>query len=243
MKRALLLLLVGACGSNSDAAPKEAAKRAVGDIKARTPKLKVEPVAKDLMCATKGHLAIGGEVVDPTVRGYARGTSGESAAVTFTFRGDTAKQRELAGGQARRQIGLKLRAQDGCNLVYVMWRLDPKLALDISVKSNPGKTTHEQCGADGYVKVKPIKAVKNMQVPALVAGERHTMRAEIDGDELHVWVDDKPIWRGTLPASARALKGPAGLRSDNLGYVVDKFEAPAGDPAAPLPKCVAGEGD
>ena len=65
MKLAGLLVLVAACGSNSDAAPKEAAKKAVvGDIKARTPKLKVEPVANDLMCATKGHLAIGGALAE-----------------------------------------------------------------------------------------------------------------------------------------------------------------------------------
>ena len=27
---------------------------------------------------------------------------------------------------ARRQVGLKLRARDGCNVVYVMWRIEPK---------------------------------------------------------------------------------------------------------------------
>jgi hypothetical protein len=239
---ACALLALAACGNNGEAAPKGNTKVS-GDIKARVPEVKLAPVAKDAMCATRGALAIGGEVTEPTVRGYVRGSGGDAAAMKFTFRGDTAKTRDLAGGQTRRQIGLKLRAQDGCNLVYVMWRLDPKLALDVSVKINAGKKTHEQCGADGYTKVKPIKAVKNMQVPALVAGESHTMRAEIVGDELHVWIDDKPLWRGTLPASARTLKGPAGLRSDNLSFVLDSFEAPGGDPNAPLPKCAAGESD
>ena len=91
------------------------------------------------------------------MRGYALGAGGDAAALTFTYQGEAENTRELASGELRRQLGLKLRAQDGCNVVYVMWRLDPTPKLEVSVKFNPGKRTHEECGADGYTKVKPAR--------------------------------------------------------------------------------------
>jgi hypothetical protein len=42
------------------------------------------------------------------------------------------------------------------------------------------------------------------------------LRAEIVGDALTAWVDGKVAWHGILPEEARALVGPAGLRSDNV---------------------------
>ena len=33
----------------------------------------------------------------------------------------------------------KLRAEDACNLVYVMWRIEPQSRLVVSVKRNPGQ--------------------------------------------------------------------------------------------------------
>jgi hypothetical protein len=223
--KALLLLAMTACGGKLDAAP---ADKPLVAIK------------HDALCVTKGAAAIGGKVTEPTVRAVARGTSGDAAAMTFTFRGDSDKVRALASGQERRQLGLKLRAQNGCNLVYVMWRLDPKPKLDISIKYNPGKSTHKQCGADGYTKIKPTKSAP---VPDLAAGGTHTLRAEIAGDELVAWIDDKLAWRGILPETARSLAGPAGLRSDNLAFDLVSFSAPVGDPKQTAAKCVAEDTD
>jgi len=230
MKLALVFLLLGCSGG--EAAP---------DKKSVPPKVvdkevvkKLEPV-KSTLCVTKGAAAIGAKVTDPTMRAVAKGTLGESAALTFKYAGDTETVRELAGGQARRQIGLKLRAQDGCNLVYVMWRLDPKPKLDISVKLNPGKKTHKECGAEGYTKIKAAKG-KLPGVPVLALGDTRTLRAEIVGDELTVWIDELISWRGTLPEAARALDGPAGIRSDNFAFELVDFKASAG-------KCVAEDGD
>ena len=45
------------------------------------------------------------------------------------------------------------------------------------------------------------------------------------------------VWRGTLPAAARDLAGPAGLRSDNLAFDLVSFQAPAGDPRRAVPAC------
>ena len=213
--RWLVLFALAGCtgGSRSEAAPRD-----------HKPTLEVAAVAQDQICVTKGVLT-DRAITDPTMRGYALGAGGDAAALTFTYRGESFETRELAGGQARRQIGIKLRAQDSCNVVYVMWRLDPTPKLDVSVKINPMKRTHDECGAEGYAKVKPRKKTF---VPSFEFGKTHALRAEIVGDELYAWIDDKLLFQGTLPETARALKGPAGVRSDNVKFDLDAFAAPEG---------------
>ncbi len=210
------MLVLAACGSNLEAAPE------------RT--VKLVPIT-DTLCVTKGAAKVGTTVIEPTMRAVALGSRGDGAALEWVYRGDTATTRELASGAARRQVGLKLRAQDSCNVVYVMWRLDPKPMIEISIKVNPGKATHAECGAEGYTKIKPTKS---WPVPVLADGDRHTLRAVISGDDLTAWVDEHVVWRGTLPQVARSLTGPAGIRSDNLsfdlvGFSASPFEA---EPAA-----------
>jgi hypothetical protein len=188
-----------------------------------------EPVVTNGLCVTKGSLASEHDVTVPTFRAVAPDTGGDSASLEFVFKGETEKERALGSGQIRRQIGLKLRAQNGCNLVYAMWRLDPKPKLEVSVKLNPGATNHEQCNTEGYTKVKPEKS---SPLPDLVAGDTHTLAAEITGTELTASIDGKIAWRGHLPDSVRTLTGRAGLRSDNLAYTIKKF---TGAPAAAAP--------
>ena len=208
MKQLLVLALLAACGSKLEAAPERP--------------VKLVPIT-DTLCVTKGSAKIGATVVEPTMRAVALGTRGDGAALEWIYKGDTAETRELASGSARRQVGLKLRAQNGCNLIYVMWRLDPKPMIEVSVKLNPGKATHAECGAEGYTKIRPTKSWK---VPVLASGDRHTLRAAISGDDLTAWVDEKVVWRGSLPAAARSLAGPAGIRSDNLAFELVGFSAP-----------------
>jgi len=221
MNRLAALLALTACSSP-----------AVSDVK-RPPTGKPVSIALDQLCVTKGKvsakLETGLPVDVPTMRLFAPSTVGESATLKFWFRGDTTDKTELASGKARRQLGVKLRAMNGCNLVYVMWRLDPKPKLEVSVKSNPGQVSHEQCGADGYVKV---KASKTTPPPALRIGAEHTLRAEITGDALTAWIDDQIAWEGTLPEAARALVGPAGVRSDNLAFDLVELVAPSGPAGA-----------
>jgi hypothetical protein len=222
MRWLMILTTLAACGgSRTEAAPRN-----------HKPTIDVMPIAATDLCITKG--AMTAETIEePTVRGYARGFGGDAAALTFTYRGETFETRELAGGQARRQIGLKLRAQDSCNVVYVMWRLDPKPQLDVSVKLNIGMQHHEECGANGYTKVKPHK--KNL-IPQFEYGKTHTLRAEIVGDELYAWIDDQLLWQGTLPDTARAIRGPAGVRSDNVKFDLVSLSAPKGEGTAPACK-------
>lgn len=226
-----LLVLCAACGTSSQAAPE------------RAPVGKLEPV-KDLLCVTKGDVQLGAAVASPTTRAVALGTNGDAAAMTFAYRGHTRTTKELASGQTRKQLGLKLRAANGCNLVYVMWRTDEGKApvIDVSVKSNPSARTHAECGADGYSKVKASRDARLGLVPVLAAGETYTLRAAIAGDELRAWIDDKLVWQGTLPESARAMVGPAGIRSDNLAYDLVAFAAPHGEASAPV-KCKTDDGD
>jgi hypothetical protein len=48
--------------------------------------------------------------------------------------------------EMRRQSGLKLRAQNGCNLVYAMWRSEPESKLGVSVTRNPGLNASSERG-------------------------------------------------------------------------------------------------
>jgi hypothetical protein len=239
MKALLLVALAAGCtGNKTQAAPSE-----------RAPAGKLEAITE--LCVTKGTVAFAGgdavnaPVTDPTVRAVALASSGDAASMTFTYRGHSEKIKKLASGQERHQLGLKLRAQNGCNLVYVMWRLEgPKGApmIEVSIKRNPGQRTHAECGVEGYTKVKPTKPDKLAIVPVLGAGDKHTLRATIAGDELRAWIDDKLVWNGALPDSARDLVGRAGIRSDNVAYDLGAFSAPAGD-AKGAPKCTPAEGD
>jgi hypothetical protein len=96
-----------------------------------------------------------------------------------------------------------------------MWRLDPKPHLEVALKRNRGARTHGECGARGYTK---LEAIRREKLPVLAAGVPHELRAEIEGDAILAWVDSKLVWRGKLPAEARELSGPVGLRSDNLSF-------------------------
>jgi hypothetical protein len=182
------------------------------DERSRSPRVQVSEIGAASLCVTKGKLT-SARVLEPTFRAVALGKSGDAMDARLVVRGKTAETRALASGQERRQVGLKLRAEDGCNLVYAMWRLDPKPMIEVSVKRNPGQRTHAECGPRGYTKVKPELEAP---LPALDDGQPHTLRAEIVDDRLIAWVDNQVVWEGALPADARDLAGPPGLRSDNL---------------------------
>jgi len=136
--------------------------------------------------------------------------------IDFVYRGLGAHDEPLASGELRRQIGLKLRARDTCNVVYVMWHIEPS---HVSVKSNPGQNQHTQCRDRGYVNVTPTSIPT--EIAAIRVGERHTLRAAIVGDELHVVADDVLSWVGRLPPQAFDFDGPVGIRSDNADFDVE----------------------
>ncbi|MBV8762850.1 MAG: hypothetical protein JO257_36535 [Deltaproteobacteria bacterium] len=207
--RRLLLLALAACSSKHPTAPTA----------------KVVAVAPDQMCVTHG-VVQGSVVSDPEVRAVSTTSGGDAASLTFKMHDWPTETKALRSGDVRHQLGLKLRAADGCNLVYVMWRLDPpKPSVEVQVKSNPGAATNDECGTSGYTRVKPDHRGK---IPYASPGEQHTLQAQIDGDALTAWVDGAVAWTGELPAIARDLKGPAGIRSDNLAYEIVTFAASPG---------------
>jgi hypothetical protein len=162
---------------------------------------------------TRGHVSPVGRVSEPKFRAVIPGSDGESAEVKFTYLGPSDVEEALASGLPRRQLGLKLRAADGCNLVYVMWRVHPENKIVVSLKSNPGKHTHRQCGNQGY---RNYKARGGVQPSSMDVGSTHRLLAAISGSTVKVWADGALAWEGELDGDALSLHGPAGVRSDNI---------------------------
>ncbi len=154
----------------------------------------------------------------PKMRAYVNAWTSQSVELRFTYLGPTSKESTLGSGAVRRQFGLKLRAQDPCNLVYAMWRIDPEANLVVSVKRNPNAHTSAECGNRGYENIKPREAAA---LPALRPGESHTLRAEMKKEQLRVFVDDHEVWAGDVGADAAALVGQVGIRSDNARLEFD----------------------
>jgi hypothetical protein len=160
----------------------------------------------------------------PTVRAEL-GTAPRSAAeIVFVYRGPSVQTAPLASGELRRQIGLKLRARDTCNVLYVMWQIDPSPGLLVTLKQNPGQHTHAECQAGGYTVL--TASWTHARTAELHPGQRHTLLAAITGDRLEVAIDGEPAWRGSLPAASLAFDGPVGLRSDNAEFEAE-FRASA----------------
>lgn len=136
----------------------------------------------------------------------------DAAELHFSYRGPSRATARLADGTLRRQIGLKLRARDTCNLVYVMWHIAPTAGIHVSLKLNPSAHDHQTCGASGYLNVLPTKS---SPIHEIAARTFRVLRAAIYGDRLVVTVDGTPVWEGVLPQEARSLRGPTGVRSDN----------------------------
>jgi hypothetical protein len=186
---------------------------------------RAEPKSVRDLCVTHGALSSADDgrhrIAEPAVRAVQPASRGDAATLAFTYRGPTEKEVALASGQIRKQIGLKLRAADGCNLVYVMWRFEPDPGIEVQTKINPGKHTHKQCGTKGYTKIaadgpRTSGGDRRIPVPRPEPGESHELAATIDGNRLTATVDGDVVWTGVLPESAGSLDGPAGIRSDNV---------------------------
>src|SRR6202044_499948 len=87
-------------------------------------------VDRDELCVTNGVVSSprGGELVIDTpssravVRDLAR-SQDQVAEIRFRYLGASQESKPLASGELRRQIGLKLQAEDACNVVYAMWHI------------------------------------------------------------------------------------------------------------------------
>jgi hypothetical protein len=143
----------------------------------------------------------------------------QDVTVKFTYLGPTHEVSHLGNGEVRSQFGIKLRAQDTCNIVYVMWHFSPDQKIAVSVKRNPGQRTHEDCLDNGYINnIKPrVSALPQPVRP----DQPHTLKASMRGSDLTVKADNKVAWEGNLGLVALEFDGPVGLRSDNAHVVFD----------------------
>lgn len=198
-------------------------------------------IGRDRLCVTEGAIETSANhrlsVNVPKMRAYVTEWTAQSAELRFTYLGGTSKESPLGSGAIRRQFGLKLRAQDPCNLVYAIWRIDskskpPESKLVVSVKRNPGAHTRAECGNRGYVNIKPRKA---SPLPRLEPGQSHTLRAEMKDAELRVFADNREVWEGDIGSDAAKLEGPVGIRSDNARL---EFEFMARESKGPHPDYV-----
>lgn len=194
------------------------------------------PVNMDQLCVTTGSVlaspAQSIRIDAPKVRAVVRQSSGSRVRMRFKFLGTTGKIAPLDDGEARVQLGLKLRALNGCNVVYVMWRALPEQKLVVSVKRNPSMRTHSECGARGYTTLKPNVA---RAIPALAIGASHTIEAAITSGALVVAIDGVESWRGSIPGELSDFDGPVGLRTDNARLELELWAA--GDKTVPVRSC------
>ena len=125
---------------------------------------------------------------------------------------------------------MKLRAADGCNLIYAVWRFAPKASLTVSVKSNPALHESRACGTSGYRTAEPQRAAP---VDAPLVGTMHRLAATLNGGALRVLIDGRPVWEGKLGPEALAADGPVGIRSDNARLALEIFASPGSPNACP----------
>src|SRR5215471_11090871 len=127
----------------------------------------MQPVPLAKLCVTEGRIGTRHNQLSVSVakmRAFVAVPTLQEVEAHFTYLGPAKDSSPLASGEMRRQFGLKLRAQDGCNLVYAMWRIEPKSELVVSVKSNPGMTQSSECNAHGYHNIKPTRDLKVPEV-------------------------------------------------------------------------------
>jgi hypothetical protein len=201
------------------------------------------PVPASRLCVTEGAfepLPNGRlQVTVAKLRAVLAAPGGQAIEARFTYLGPTAETAPLRSGAVRRQFGLKLRAADGCNVIYAMWRFAPQPSLVVSVKSNP--TLHESraCGTAGYRTIEPQRLAS---IEAPLIGTTHRLAAALSGDALRVRIDGRPVWEGRLGAEALAADGPAGIRADNARLALELF-APQDTPNACPKRGDAEEGE
>ena len=133
-----------------------------------------------------------------------------------------------------RQFGFKLRAQDACNLVYAMWRIEPDSKLVVSIKENPGQHLSAECRNLGYRNIKPQRSPA---IPKLRAGDVHTLRAEMTPTAMNLYIDETLAWQGPLSSNVLKWDSRVGIRSDNVRVQFDLHTGPLEPDNARIQSC------
>jgi hypothetical protein len=133
-------------------------------------------------------------------------TNGERFGIIAQYNGPTETTIPLASGVVQEQFGIKLRAANTCNLIYIMRRFTPVSKVTIMYKQNIGMTTHEECGDKGYA------IIKDIPVPSIPVGTLVRLEGKFEGSTLTVKLNDKIIWVGLVDFRQTGISG---FRSDN----------------------------
>ena len=180
-------------------------------------------VGRDNLCVTEGVVdkaADGRLAINvPKMRAYVNTWTSPAVEAHFVYLGPTAQESRLGSGQTRRQFGLKLRAQDPCNLVYAMWRIEPESKLVVSVKRNPNEHTSAECRNGGYQNIKPRHF---SPVPLLRLRREATLSVRKWPEKSCVYLPTTArSGKESVGADAASLEGPVGIRSDNARLELD----------------------
>ena len=161
-------------------------------------------------------------VVGPKERAVRTSGKHSQALLRFRYRGPSEKTAPLDSGAVIQQIGLKMRAMNTCNLLYIMWRIKPTEEIYIAIKRNPGKSKYEDCRANGYivlgrVPLKPLGITAATQKTHRLGASVTETAGRYAGE---VTIDGRRIWSGGIDAKLIAdINGPVGFRSDNGSFI------------------------
>jgi hypothetical protein len=170
---------------------------------------------------------------------YKKHAEEQQADVTFTFDGELPTP---GSGSSARQAGVKLKEQDPCNLMYVMYNINPfaggdagRDEISIKVKRNDGADTSVECGASGYTTVKAIKLPASKSVgpdytgrvrlkvavkPPTPGGTYNlclTVWGDSETGSMEKLVDAQCYNLNSIPESQRPVWGGViGMRTDNV---------------------------
>lgn len=173
--------------------------------------------SKTAICVTTGDVfaeADGRYLIESAAsRAVVRDGDDDYVGIVFEYLGPSRDETKLASGKQVRQLGIKLQAQDSCNVIYVMWPVDGARELVVLSKINSGQSAHAQCGVKGYETLTPRTS---RSVAPIVVGQPRRLEAKIDKRMLAVQVDGQLVWRGDAGRRTADLFGYPGLRTDNV---------------------------
>lgn len=164
----------------------------------------------------KGHRLL---VTTREMRATLKFTTEQTATVKFSYLGPTGDSARPGSGKVLTQFGIKLRAQNDCNAIYVMWHFAPDQKIAVSIKRNPGKRSHAECLDRGYIN--KLKPRLSDSPPPVEPNQPHVLAVTMSDSDLSVTADSKLVWWGDLGPAALTLRGPVGLRSDNARLLFD----------------------
>jgi hypothetical protein len=164
----------------------------------------------------------------PRVRGVRNGAWHPRARLQFRYQGPSDISIPSGSGLIFEQIGIQLRAQNTCNVLSIMWRIEPAERVVIKLKSNPGQSRHEECENSGYRTLATIP-LGPLQITAKDRA-LHQLQAEVTLTEnccsCAAAADDRSVWSGELDFQLiSAIDGPAGFRTDNGQFEFQHFVA------------------